>query len=176
MIEAQRCEPEMARGAWQRCLKGLDDPAEYFGPDVDMELHPGERYYRLTADSEEIGLGWVRRFTKGGHIRSYGFALYPEVRHRGHAHPATRAVVSAIFRDYPETCTVVAMIYGSNPRERWRPSAEGRYPTTYVGKMSAANGNALHFIEVTRASWNAWPEVQEPEEIGAPHSHGQETP
>ena len=102
VVETPHATREDAREAWRRCLEDLDDPARYFGPDVDLDLHPGERHYRLMVDGRPIGLGWVRRFTKAGHIRSYGFALYPEARNRRFSQPASAALVTAIFDEYPE--------------------------------------------------------------------------
>src|SRR5262245_10874033 len=147
--EAQVCDVADARRIWRRCLEGLEDPARYFGPDVNLELHPGERYYRLLVDSQEIGLGWVRRFTPGGQIRSYGPAFYQEARKRGYALGVSTAMLRRIFREYPETSTILAMIYSSNPDQRWRLTKEGRRrPARYVGEILSAtpDGLSLHIV------------------------------
>lgn len=74
-----------------------------------------------------VGLAWVRRFiTETGHIRRYGFALLPEARGRGLARAISREVITSIFADYPETLTLVAMVWGTNPGEGWKPTREGR--------------------------------------------------
>jgi hypothetical protein len=171
-IEIARASLDEARAGWRRCLEGLDDPARYFGPDVDLDLHPGERHYRLVADRQAVGLGWTRRFTKAGHIRSYGFALYPEARNRRLSIPASGALLTTIFEEYPETVTLIAMIYGSNPLKRWNLSQGGLGRSHYVGEVYDAtpDGASLHIAQVTRKAWQGLAEP-EPEWRGAPHAH-----
>jgi hypothetical protein len=173
VVETPIATREEAHAAWRRCLEDLDEPARYFGPDVDLDLHPGERHYRLVVDQQTIGLGWVRRFTKAGHIRSYGFALYPEARNRRFSQPASAAVITAIFEDYPETTTVIAMIYGSNPHKRWNLSQGGLGRSHYVGEIveATSSGVSLHIAQVTRKAWRGEMDDPEPEWRGAPHVH-----
>lgn len=177
-IEALHASPDEAREYWHRCLDGLEDPARYFGPDADLDLHPGEQYYRLVLDRQIVGLGWVRRFTKAGHIRSFGFALYPEARNRRLSIPANAALITTIFEDYPETSTLLVMIYGTNPLKRWSWSRAARGRSRYVGEIydATASGASLHISQITRAAWQG-AERPEPDPYpenewhGAPHGH-----
>jgi hypothetical protein len=171
-VETERISVDAARIVWRRCLEGLDDPVRYFGPDVEVDLHPAERHYRLVAESQTVGLGWVRRFTKAGHIRSYGFALYPESRNRHLSIPASGALITTIFEEYPETHALLAMIYGSNPLRRWNLSRGGLGRSHYVGEIHDAtpDGTSLHIAQVTRKAWQGC-EDPEPEWRGAPHAH-----
>lgn len=179
MFEAESCEPVEARPIWRRCLEGLDDPARYFGPDVELDLHPGERYYRLTADGQTFGLGWMRRFTRNGFIRSYGHAFFKEARGRGLARGASTAMLRRIFREHPECMTVLAMIYSTNPDQRWRLTKEGRRPQArYVGEILSAgpDGLTLHLVQIERPKPGALLTFTgavepEPELLGAPHAH-----
>ena len=149
-VEAHRCEVDEARRLWRRSIEDLEDPARYFGPDVDRDLHPGERYYRLTADRQPIGLGWVRRFTKAGHIRSFGLSLYREARGRDLAVPAGRAIISAVFQEFSETHCLLALTYSTNPNER-------RSRLGYVGEVREAtpDGGSLYISQMTRSDWRA---------------------
>jgi hypothetical protein len=185
VIEAESCGIAEAGALWHRCLAGLDDPAQYFGPDVNRELHPGEQYYRLTANGQVFGLGWMRRFTRNGYIRSYGQAFFSEARGRGFARGASTAMLRRIFREHPECTTVLAMIYSTNPDQRWRLTKEGGRPQArYVGEIldAAPDGVSLHIVQIQRPTAKPLdftrleePTVAEPypehEWRGAPHVH-----
>ena len=163
VVVTKRCDADEAAVLWRSGLDGLDDPEAYLGPGVTDTLPIEDRYYRLQiARGPTVGLGWTRRFGAVGYVRWYGLMLLPESRRCGLGLASSGAVVSAIFRDYPETTTVLAMIHSSNPRERWRPTQEGRGRARYVGEILAATpaGVSLHLMQITRESWNAWPELQ----------------
>jgi hypothetical protein len=154
-VIAVRCEREIARSPWRRILESCEDPTAAFGPDVNRDLHPAERYYLLTVDSQTIGLGWVRRFTSGGHILSYGFGLFADARGHRIANQASRALLMMIFDDFPAASTILAMAYSSNPHKRWQAAKEGRRRVArYVGEIldAAPKGVSLHISQITRAA------------------------
>jgi hypothetical protein len=158
MIVVRQATEECARWAWRRCLEGLDNPEKNFGPGIDRALHPAERHYWITADDWPIGLAWVRRFINDtGEILRYGFALFPECRGRHYAQPTSRALITQLFTDYPEARTLIAMIWGSHPLQRWRGTKAGRGHMRYVGELLEASATgSLHMTQITRTSWEAW--------------------
>ena len=157
---AVRSEPiprVVAMSLWRHCLEGLDDPERHLGAGVTWDLPAEDRYYRLTSapSGASVGLGWTRRFAASGFVRWYGFALLPDVHGAGLASPSSLAMLRAVFADFPDCTTALAMIHSSNPRERWRLSLEGRGPGRYVGELlsTTPEGGSIHMIQITREAW-----------------------
>jgi hypothetical protein len=156
------CDAHEAADLWQRCLHGLADPVQNFGPDVEVDHARAEQFYRLYVGDRVIGLGWVRRFTRLGHIRSFGKALLPDARGRGFSRASSIILVKRIFADFPDCCTLLAMIWSTNPSYRRIPGPDRHPNVRTVGEILEAlpTGESLHIIQILR-----------PEEIGAPHAH-----
>jgi len=188
--EATRIFDDEAAVIWRDCIRDIENLAPVFGPDVDRVLHPGERYYRLEVYDvlvrrRTIGLGWCRRFTKAGHLFSFGWVLDAPARGRGLSIAAARTVINAVFLEYPQACALLAMAYSSNGSyKHWARRLR------VVGEITEATptGASLHIHELTRSTWRAYPwahpgavpvvveppaaaSAPEPEQWGAPHCH-----
>lgn len=155
-IVTEVCDRLEACALWHDALVGLEDLEQHFGPGITRELPDEERYYRvLIGDHVIIGLGWSRRFAASGYVRWFGMALLPTARGQGLSVESGRAIVTAIFQDFPETCTVLAMIHDTNPRAQWRPNRHGRM--RYIGTIESTTPacGAIHLLQLTREAWRS---------------------
>lgn len=139
------CHADEAQKLWPRLLEGLADPAQYYGPDVEPDRVRADCFYRLTVDGECVGLGWVRRFTRLGHVMSYGKGFIPEARGRRLSAQVSAQLVKRIITDYPESA-LIALIWGTNPH---RARFAG---VRVVGEIREAlpTGESLHIVQIHR--------------------------